>query len=310
MHRRRRPRALLFGDSITQFGECVWNDDAKDTFREVHAGYVSILRNRYARRFDVLNRGFSGYNAKMGLAVAKRVFLIDERSDTPDERFVFVGIFFGANDAAFPDRNVQGTSVEAYSKRIREILRLASRVTDHVVLITPPPVDDDVRTERSNERVRLFAQACVKEAALAGPKCDIVNLYKMMYRDDAEDSSDSSKTESDTSGTKVPHYKTCLRDGLHLNGVGNVVVAKAIIECIDARHRRDILASKPRKDDEHSVAESRTTSNVFWETILGDETSSVPVDFPLWRDMSADDPASDANVAALSYKCTNRRKRA
>ncbi len=48
-----RPAIVLFGDSITQQGFGL----------NGHVGWASLLANDYIRRADVLNRGFSGYNA-------------------------------------------------------------------------------------------------------------------------------------------------------------------------------------------------------------------------------------------------------
>ena len=45
--------AILLGDSITQQGF-------------MQNGWAGLLSNEYQRRIDVVNRGFSGYNSKVG----------------------------------------------------------------------------------------------------------------------------------------------------------------------------------------------------------------------------------------------------
>jgi hypothetical protein len=56
-----RPLFVLFGDSITQRG-CS------------PGGWASRLADRYARRVDVLNRGYSGYNTHLATHLLPHVF--------------------------------------------------------------------------------------------------------------------------------------------------------------------------------------------------------------------------------------------
>ena len=50
---------ILFGDSITQQAES----------QEKGFAFAPALRNEYIRRLDVINRGFSGYTAQLGLHI-------------------------------------------------------------------------------------------------------------------------------------------------------------------------------------------------------------------------------------------------
>lgn len=55
-----RPKIILFGDSITQQSFTV-------------GGWGARLADHYARKADVINRGFSGYNTTWGLAALPKV---------------------------------------------------------------------------------------------------------------------------------------------------------------------------------------------------------------------------------------------
>lgn len=56
-----RPAFLLFGDSITQRGGAV-------------GGWAARLAERYTRRADVVNRGYSGYNTAWATHLLPLVF--------------------------------------------------------------------------------------------------------------------------------------------------------------------------------------------------------------------------------------------
>ena len=81
-----RPQFLLFGDSITQ-----------KSF--AHGGWGAALANAYQRKADVVNRGYSGYNSRWALQLLDRVLPEESTGDV-----LLATVFFGANDAALPDR--------------------------------------------------------------------------------------------------------------------------------------------------------------------------------------------------------------
>ena len=78
-----RPVFVTFGDSITQRGFA--------------PGWSSQLADAYQRRVDVINRGYSGYNSRWAVQLLDRVF-------PPAAPPQLATVWFGANDAALPDR--------------------------------------------------------------------------------------------------------------------------------------------------------------------------------------------------------------
>ena len=52
-----------------------------------------------AHQVDVINRGYSGYNTRWATHLLKKVFPVGQ------QKVAFVTLFWGANDAALPDRH-------------------------------------------------------------------------------------------------------------------------------------------------------------------------------------------------------------
>ena len=87
-------RFVLFGDSITQGSFSV-------------GGWGARLADHYARRADVLNRGYSGYNTRWALELLPHVLPAAPAPATPP---TLVTVFFGANDSACPTRPARGST--------------------------------------------------------------------------------------------------------------------------------------------------------------------------------------------------------
>ena len=81
---------MLLGDSLTQFGFSP-------------GGWAGRLANRYQRRADVLNRGYSGYNTRWILEHVRR----DTGVVPGGGATKLVTCFFGANDASLPEHNLR-----------------------------------------------------------------------------------------------------------------------------------------------------------------------------------------------------------
>ncbi|XP_057433272.1 GDSL esterase/lipase At5g45920 [Lotus japonicus] len=204
-----RPKIYLFGDSITE-----------DSFAV--GAWGASLANHFARSVDVVLRGYSGYNTRWALKVLDRVFPASEGGDGGTAP-VAVTVFFGANDASLPDRYsaFQHVPIHEFKHNLRSIVSFFKKQwpTTHVLLITPPPIDDDARVrypfvenpqglpERTNEAAGEYARACV---AVAG-ECEIpvVDLWTKMQQS--------------------PDWKDYLSDGLHLTQGGSQVVCEEVI---------------------------------------------------------------------------------
>ena len=159
-----------------------------------------------ARRADVLNRGFSGYNTKWGLSALPHVIgTWDGAVSSPD----LVTIFFGANDASLPDLNArQHVPVEEYQTNLLKMVGQIRGVAPNarVVIITPPPVGHAQRLayqkqrypksptgklERTNQNAGVYASA----AAQVAKQCDNAALLDLWGTMQAEKPVDEGWTE-------------------------------------------------------------------------------------------------------------------
>ena len=67
----RRPRIVLFGDSLTEFS---FGGDFGGTTR---SGWGSLLAQAFVRKADVYNRGYSGYTTTMAVETALPTLFVD-----------------------------------------------------------------------------------------------------------------------------------------------------------------------------------------------------------------------------------------
>ncbi|KAL4383444.1 hypothetical protein GQ457_15G000740 [Hibiscus cannabinus] len=201
-----RPNIVLFGDSITE-----------ESLRS--GGWGASLANTYSRKADVLVRGYGGYNTRWALFLLHHLFPLDSSSKPP----IATTIFFGANDAALLGRTSerQHVPVEEYKDNLRKIVSHLKECSPSmlIVLITPPPIDEEGRMnyaratygekamklpERTNENAGVYAKGCVEVAGELGIRS--INIWSKMQETDG-------------------WQKKYLRDGLHLTAEGNAVVS-------------------------------------------------------------------------------------
>ncbi|KAL5816260.1 hypothetical protein ACOSQ3_024638 [Xanthoceras sorbifolium] len=204
-----RPQIVLFGDSITE-----------QSFRS--GGWGAALADTYSRKADVLVRGYGGYNTRWALFLLHHIFASEDKSPP-----LATTIFFGANDAALLGRNSerQHVPVEEYSDNLRKIVQhlQACSPTMKILLITPPPVDEEGRMkyarsiygknamklpERTNEGAGVYAKQCMELAKDMG--ISSIDLWSKMQ---------------ETEGWQ----KTFLSDGLHLTPEGNAIVHEEVV---------------------------------------------------------------------------------
>ncbi|KAM7500726.1 hypothetical protein LguiA_025140 [Lonicera macranthoides] len=206
-----RPKIYLFGDSITE-----------ESFSD--GGWGASLAHHFSRTIDVVVRGYSGYNTRWALKVMEKVFpaKLEEGSGLAP---LAVTVFFGANDACLPDRcsAFQHVPLDEYMLNLRSIVSLLKKrwPASHILLITPPPIDEAGRLlypyienksslpERTNEAAGAYAKACIAVGGELG--IPVVDLWTKMQQ--------------------FPDWqKAYLRDGLHLTRCGNRIVFEEVVE--------------------------------------------------------------------------------
>lgn len=161
------PSIVLFGDSITQYS---FNRD----------GWGTGLAEAYQRRLDVVSRGHGGYNSRWSLHLFDRLFAPFAAAPP-----ALVTVFFGANDAAHPDRvsRAQHVPLPEFKQNLSAIVdRLRALGVKRVVLIGAPPVYGPARIEhvlktkgvaiaepeRTDELAGAYSRAAAEVAAAKG----------------------------------------------------------------------------------------------------------------------------------------------
>jgi lysophospholipase L1-like esterase len=103
----KRKVAVFFGDSITQHG-----------FDAEKKGWVASMGHFWARKVDIINRGFSGYNSRWGLSIVDAVLAHNPQ---------LVVIFFGANDAVVKEGETF-VPLEEFTSNIEKIVLTLMKV--------------------------------------------------------------------------------------------------------------------------------------------------------------------------------------
>jgi len=259
---RSRPVILLFGDSITQQGFGLAGTDGTT------AGWASLLARDYARRADVLNRGYSGYNTDHALQVLPSIVGDDpssQRTTTTD--VLFATVFFGANDAALPGET-QRVPKERYGRNLTAIVEHMRSTTQRevdtesyeecegnnqtrynsvnqrgdslepqhqeqfpVILLTPPPVDVEIwyRLRPSRQGVEWNDRANAN-AKSYGEEVKRVGKETRCSVLDVFELLGGDNTDPEVG------CRRHLRDGLHLSESGNLRVYEGLMGLLEREH--------------------------------------------------------------------------
>ncbi|KAL8039171.1 hypothetical protein ABFX02_10G017400 [Erythranthe guttata] len=202
-----RPQIVLFGSSVVQMCYNV-------------GGWGAILADLYARKADVVLRGYSGWNTRMALQILDKVFPKDEATQPS-----LVILYFGGNDATNPHPSGLGTHVplpeflDNMKKMILHIKNLSDKT--RIICLTSPPINEkqihaifgDALSDqaRTNEGCRIYSEALAELCQ----ELDVVpiNLWTaIQQKDDWAD--------------------TCFIDGIHLSAEGSKIVVGEILKVL------------------------------------------------------------------------------
>ncbi|TLD20360.1 hypothetical protein PspLS_08382 [Pyricularia sp. CBS 133598] len=126
------PQVVLLGDSLFQGAS-----DVQGGF-----SFQGALQNHCQRRYDVVNRGFSGYNTSQVLKILPDIIPAPHLAG-PQLKYLVV--LLGANDAALPSPvDNQHVDLDQYKINLRAIVTHPHIVAHKpkILLVTPPPLDE------------------------------------------------------------------------------------------------------------------------------------------------------------------------
>ncbi|GLT89426.1 hypothetical protein SLE2022_074070 [Rubroshorea leprosula] len=198
-----RPLFVLFGSSIVQFSYS-------------HQGWAAVLADIYARKADIVLRGYAGWNSRRALQVLDQVFPKDAAVQPS-----LVIVYFGGNDSMQPNPSGLGPHVPLpeYIDNMKKIATHLKSLSENIRLIflTSPPINEELVRQffglqgRTNEACRIYAEACMevcKEMNVKG-----INLWTAIRQ-------------------KEDWLTTCFTDGIHFASEGSKIVAKEVLRAI------------------------------------------------------------------------------
>ncbi|SCV04977.1 LANO_0G15786g1_1 [Lachancea nothofagi CBS 11611] len=204
---------VLFGDSITEFVFNTRMEEGKgDQF-----SMGAALCNTYARKLDIVHRGFSGYNSRWALKLLPHI-LENEGSDD----IAMCMVFFGSNDAA--SAGDQQVELPEFTENTKKLVHMLKAKGIKAILVGPAlhdrehwaasrPVDaakDGIfRCNENNKRYSNAVQQVAKKAGV--PFVDLMSAFAS-YGDNT--------------------WQELLCDGLHFTGKGYEVFYHALVEKI------------------------------------------------------------------------------
>ncbi|KAL1321682.1 hypothetical protein HN51_066552 [Arachis hypogaea] len=247
----KRPQFVLFGSSIVQH-----------SFYD--QGWAAILSHLYARKADIVLRGYTGWNSRRALQVLQDIFPKDAT-----EQPSLIIVYFGGNDSvlAHPSGLGQHVPLQEYIQNMTKIaiyLKSLSKKT-RIIFLGSPPVNEaqllgnsDLlgRPFRTNESCRIYSEACLSLCRDLNIKA--IDIWSAIQR-------------------RKDWREVCFIDGIHLTAEGSKIVAKEILKVLKEAEWEPSLnwRSMPIEFAEDSTydpiaPDGKTTINISGSPFHGD----------------------------------------
>lgn len=202
-----RPLLVLFGSSIVQLSFS-------------NGGWGAILSDIYARKADVISRGYYGWNSRRAIQVLDQVFPKDAAIQPS-----LVIVYFGGNDSMGPHSSGLGPHVPLpeYIENMKKIaIHLKSlSETIRIIFLSCPPVNEAKLLEtrssylselvRTNELCRNYSEACIELCEEMHIK--VVDLWTAIQK-------------------REDWLTACFTDGVHLSAEGIKIVVEEILKVL------------------------------------------------------------------------------
>ncbi|MDE0820457.1 MAG: GDSL-type esterase/lipase family protein [Opitutales bacterium] len=201
-----KEKIAFFGDSITQSGN-------------QNGGYVDLIRrelNKEQPHAAIIPAGISGHKVPDLLARIDR--------DVIDQKATVVFVYIGINDVWHSQTN-SGTPIGEYGDGLREIIRKLRETGAEVVLATPSVIGEKPKGENSLDgMLEEYAAVCRQVAEEEKVTlCDLRNTFLDYLR---------------VFNPKGLEKGILTTDGVHLNKMGNLLVATEVARAL----RKAVLA--------------------------------------------------------------------
>ncbi|XP_042414754.1 GDSL esterase/lipase CPRD49-like [Zingiber officinale] len=203
-----RPLFVLFGSSVVQFSYG-------------NGGWGAILADYYARKADILVRGYAGWNSRRAVQVLDKIFPKNAAIQP-----ALVIVCFGGNDSFIPHPSMKLPHVplQEYVANMEKIALhlMGLSETTRIIFLSCPPINEEMHrltqdpklcvTVRSNESGKKYSEACKQLCWRMDLK--VIDLFAVIQEHD--DWSTRCYTE----------------DGVHFSAEGSEIVAREILKTI------------------------------------------------------------------------------
>ncbi|KAL1359884.1 GDSL esterase/lipase WDL1 isoform X2 [Arachis duranensis] len=243
----KRPQFVLFGSSIVQH-----------SFYD--QGWAAILSHLYARKADIVLRGYTGWNSRRALQVLQDIFPKDAT-----EQPSLIIVYFGGNDSvlAHPSGLGQHVPLQEYIQNMTKIAIYLKKT--RIIFLGSPPVNEPQllgnsdllgRPFRTNESCRIYSEACLSLCRDLNIKA--IDIWSAIQR-------------------RKDWREVCFIDGIHLTAEGSKIVAKEILKVLKEAEWEPSLnwKSMPIEFAEDSTydpiaPDGKTTINISGSPFHGD----------------------------------------
>ncbi|KAH9608902.1 hypothetical protein KSS87_007833 [Heliosperma pusillum] len=202
-----RPQFVLFGSSIVQFSFS-------------NGGWGSNLADIYARKADIIVRGYSGWNSRRALAVVDQVF----PKDAPFQPSLII-VYFGGNDSmgAHPSGLGPHVPLPEYVENMRKIATYLKDLSDatRIIFLSTPPVDEAFiknnksqflsDLDRTNDICGKYSEALIELCKEMDLK--VIDLWTVLQK-------------------REDWLTSVFTDGIHLSAEGSQIVTEEILKTI------------------------------------------------------------------------------
>ncbi|XP_004492447.1 GDSL esterase/lipase WDL1-like isoform X2 [Cicer arietinum] len=135
-----RPQFVLFGSSIVQYS--------------FHQGWGATLAHLYARKADIVLRGYAGWNSRRALNVVDKVF----PKNAPKQPELVI-VYFGGNDSTPLHKSGNGPHVplDEYKENMRKIAKHIKSLSENIriIFLSTPPIDETKIQKFSDDGIHL-----------------------------------------------------------------------------------------------------------------------------------------------------------
>ncbi|XP_045793565.1 GDSL esterase/lipase CPRD49-like isoform X1 [Trifolium pratense] len=200
-----RPQFVLFGSSIVQYS--------------YYEGWGATLSHLYARKADIILRGYASWNSRRALQNVDKIF-----PKNAIEQPSLVIVYFGGNDCIPPHPSGLGPHVPLgeYIENMRKIAIYIMSLSHktRIIFLSNPPINEELIKSKSdkfglpprtNEVIRIYSEACLD--LCREMKIKAIDMWSAIQKKD-------------------DWKNVCLMDGIHLSTEGSEILRKEILKVL------------------------------------------------------------------------------